>query len=918
LKHLIFANQPDARDGAKRRVLYPFVLIACALFAPLHSARAQSGELLHQGQWIVDAPVGGCASLPLLQVRGPGTLFEAANASALSGLQEALAVPLTKVCPGVTEVILANGRSRKLIRIKYGDAAANASSSASSKSAPVANAANPDGRTVLNPYSAPVPQAQAITTVLSSGSRPVLPISHPLSSLSSAHGQQAKCDVLFSWLELGKVSAVGRRVGAALPPQAMDIFRDDTMIAVFGRPYDALDNGARIEIAEKTFAPCDGEARRPSGRPPVNRQRIQIGGINIGDLRLGEPDRPLPPEYRQEFAQYTELIHQAFAGRPGRFEPAAVNQFLQKIREQIDWANAATGSAANAPATLDAFLRIQEDHNQVAKKAAMLRANERDVIGAYLARRQSDLAPAVIQGWLAKIATAPTGIDAANALLNSRRQMSDVFNSLSEAQRTAAEATFAGTLNSEIAPMLQIETAKLSKLQSNWQVAQELGSQEAAFLSRFGQFAACASYTTAMAQFDAARSRVYPAVLPEWRRKVAASQLQSGDIANLRDQLKVLFVSPSDRALPMFQQFEQPVRDRQAQLDAHIAEDEHRRLVEAERSAAAEARKEEKTNDGANHNSPTHSEHASATESISAGALKVGSGPDAETLNAIYEGNFEKINIDRSSTDFEAIGGGYIEGFSEKCSTDLPANRVEIMRSHCDEWWVTRNGYGMELSRTCTSSHPEGTGVFTDPELYAALHSTPVQSVGSAFRSIFDILTTKGNPFTAPIDMAVNLIQLKNDAHNMVTENACTSPAIKRFQKNLQLFALGKEGIRRDGTVKLGVALLAPTSGTKYRDSDYARMLDDMVSEQGKNWAVNRYIPGSIGSVKVDSRDSTGRPSKVSADYAFNGFSARQVGTVSLVFEEGRPSCLYFSDQPSSCRTPTHRLTTAYVQGEYR
>jgi hypothetical protein len=705
-----------------------------------------------------------------------------------------------------------------------------------------------------------------------------------------------------------------------LPAQMMDIFRDETMTAVFGKPYDALDNGTRIDLFEKVFSNCTGEAHHTAARPPVTRRPFSIGGVNIGNVTLGEPDRPLPPEYRQEFAQYSELIHEAFSGRPGRFEPAAVTRFLQQVRQQIEWANAAIASASSSPATSDAFRQIQENLNQTTQKASMLRADERDHVRAYLGRRESDLAPAIVQAWLASQATAPKTPESANSLLNSRRQMAGVFTSLNQDQQSHDQAAYEKILDSQIAPTLQAATAKLTALRTNWQGAQELGAQEGEFLSHFAQFSSTASYTEALAQFDAARSRLYPAVLPEWRRKVASAQLQSGDIDVLREDLKVLFVSPADRALPLFQQFEQPVRDRQAQLNARVAEDEHRRLVEAERAAAIESRKAAGASvvGGLQSVSNSGGTSASATGLMPKGALKVSGGPDGEVLNAIYEGDFDKVSLDRSSPEFASIGGGYIEGFSSNCLDQLPKNRVELTRTVCDAPWVITNGWGNVVSSGCNASHEEGTGVFADPQLYAALHSTPVQAVGSAMRVVVDMLTKGGDPISGPINMALNMVQLKTDAQNLVAQNGCTSPALRRFKQNLEGFALGKEGLRLDGTVQLGVALLPPTTGTKYRDSDYSRLLDDMVNEQGKTWAINRYIPGSIGPVRVESRDAVGRPMKISADYAYNGFSSRQGGTVTLSFDEGRPACLYFSDQPNSCRTPAHRLTTAYVQGNYR
>lgn len=91
-------------------------LAPCLLFSAI-VAWAQHSELLKQGQWTVQLS-GGCSSLPLLQVNGPGTLFDPASGGALSDLQHALAAPLTKACPGVREAILVNGRGRRLIKIE--------------------------------------------------------------------------------------------------------------------------------------------------------------------------------------------------------------------------------------------------------------------------------------------------------------------------------------------------------------------------------------------------------------------------------------------------------------------------------------------------------------------------------------------------------------------------------------------------------------------------------------------------------------------------------------------------------------------------------------------------------------------------------------------------------------------------------
>jgi hypothetical protein len=267
--------------------------------------------------------------------------------------------------------------------------------------------------------------------------------------------------------------------------------------------------------------------------------------------------------------------------------------------------------------------------------------------------------------------------------------------------------------------------------------------------------------------------------------------------------------------------------------------------------------------------------------------------------------------------EIATVGSGYIDGFSGACSKYLPDNAVEIMTTVCDSYWVTYNRYG-ETSRTCNSSHQKGTGVFADPALYTALNSAPVQTLGSGMRTVFDAVLSGGNPITGALDMGQKLFQIKADSETLVTQNGCTSPALRRFQENLQRFALGQDGMQLNGTVKLGVAMLPPPAGEEYRDSNYSKLLDDMVTEQSKTWAINRYAPGSLQRVRVNQRDSSGRPARISGQYTYSGFSGRQQGNVTLELEQGRPRCLYFSDQPSVCRTPANRLTFAYINGSYR
>jgi len=110
----------------------------------------------------------------------------------------------------------------------------------------------------------------------------------------------------------------------------------------------------------------------------------------------------------------------------------------------------------------------------------------------------------------------------------------------------------------------------------------------------------------------------------------------------------------------------------------------------------------------------------------------------------------------------------------------------------------------------------------------------------------------------------------------------------------------------------------APSTSGPASDQNYARLVEDLIAENAQTWMVNRFVAGSVKSVSILSRDSSGRPSKVVAPYLFNGFNGRSQGSVTLTFADGLPGCLYFFDFPNTCRTPSRRIATAYSQGEYK
>lgn len=283
-----------------------------------------------------------------------------------------------------------------------------------------------------------------------------------------------------------------------------------------------------------------------------------------------------------------------------------------------------------------------------------------------------------------------------------------------------------------------------------------------------------------------------------------------------------------------------------------------------------------------------------------------------ETLAALYRGAFADVEFNREDLMFEVLFRNYLNAYAKKCSAHLPANKVEITTQECATERVTRNGFGVELSRVCVEYVSVGTGLYADPELYAAKKEVDRILAADTLRQTWRILLmAQKDPLSGPMSMASAAQAIADDMSALVQMNDCASPGLRRFEENLRLFALNQQPIRLDGEAKSALAA-AEAAGKALTEQDYERLIEELVADQAKSWAVNRYIHGSVGNVSVSSRDAAGRPSRVEASYSYDGFNGRSRGSVELHFTEGSPDCLFFSDAPSACRTPNRKIATSF------
>jgi len=164
-------------------------------------------------------------------------------------------------------------------------------------------------------------------------------------------------------------------------------------------------------------------------------------------------------------------------------------------------------------------------------------------------------------------------------------------------------------------------------------------------------------------------------------------------------------------------------------------------------------------------------------------------------LTNLYLGKFSEIPFGRNDMNFSILYNAYLNSYAQQCDAYLPRDKVEMTEQQCATERVTRNGFGVEISRTCIESVSVGTGLYADPEMYQAKLNLKRFKTANEIRMLFDLFKNPENVLGQTIDMARSAIDARSDMNNLVRMNSCSSSGLKRFQENLKLFALNKQPI---------------------------------------------------------------------------------------------------------------------------
>ena len=287
-------------------------------------------------------------------------------------------------------------------------------------------------------------------------------------------------------------------------------------------------------------------------------------------------------------------------------------------------------------------------------------------------------------------------------------------------------------------------------------------------------------------------------------------------------------------------------------------------------------------------------------------------------LTALYLGDFAHARVRRDGADFDVLFGNYLKAFARRCSAYLPANKVEMTRTECAREQYTVNRYGARTGpSSCVEYRQVGTGLYADPDLYAAQQKVEGEVGRNMIRDTFRDMSGK-NPMATGMRAVDAATSVGRDMESLLELNSCTSPGLKRFQDNVLRFALGQPPLQLPGGETLASIAPKKSPDAPFKDANYSRLVDDLIAENAQGWMLNRYVRGSASGVTVSSRDGQGRPSKIVGSYSFDSANGRRQGSVTVQFSDGLPQCVFFFDFPTTCRTPSRRIVTSYENGRYR
>lgn len=554
--------------------------------------------------------------------------------------------------------------------------------------------------------------------------------SSPLRGLA-AHPRET-CTVVAEWLE-------------AFATRPLDAFRDEHMQAVFGRTYDEGEGVWRQAWYSGPLNNCLQHVPKPAA---------------IGPLAIFAPKAaPADMAMTRRLLPHSAVLSQAFNQFPGPYSAPVITAFVRQVREQYQRANNLAAAAQQAVATMADFSRLNPQGAEV-QALTRLAADDQQRLRTHLARRRSEVAPALAQAWLARLEALPRNLATAGTLKSQAKTELGIWQAglppdQAGALQLRVEALMADCLGTEA----RARQALLADTPPTRQGARALVAWETDFRADFGPYPPNATVFEALAALEAARQRVLSAVLPAWQADLARTD--AADLPAREDELAGLFGPRVAQSTSLYAAFKTPLTQRQAQLrERQDAED--RRLGKLDRYRLQD--------------------------------LKLPEGLGGSVLTALFEGRFDRVGLRPGSNEVGELVDGYMRTFARQCRAQL-REPAELMNTECVVAPPTSWGVREGPLPNCSRYRQVPSGLYAERSLLEAWRARSNEQGLGVMKDLGAMVTGQVKP-GALVQRAVDAAALAVAGSQLVSNNRCDNAALGHLQLNLENFLRGRPGER--------------------------------------------------------------------------------------------------------------------------
>jgi S1-C subfamily serine protease len=374
--------------------------------------------------------------------------------------------------------------------------------------------------------------AQAISAAQIAAVKPTYE-NRVLPSITSGRNDSARCEILLTWLSRVNDEYPVTDRGALLGRSAVDLYRDEDFVQVFGKRFDQTTTDWRQEFHDDTIKRCEGISR----------------------LRSWTGTESALTAFVLRFRAFRTVLDGPFLGQAGPFSPDVVTRVIVQARQSRSAVDAAIADTLRAPATRDSFTALGFRPGQMTTHLDSLWPSERRHFRSVVDARRAQIAGPILESWAASVNLSGATLPQARRVVDERNEMIELFAALAVALPTDLGARIDAQVDSVVAPLVAVRLAELARLPQTFAGVRQGFLWKAAFDREFLAFADRPSVADASGVYAGFRRKALDAGLPAWESDLrGATGVES--VQSHAGTLGELFPAPADRAVAPYPEYQ--------------------------------------------------------------------------------------------------------------------------------------------------------------------------------------------------------------------------------------------------------------------------------------------------------------------------------------------------------------------------